>query len=473
MATQPPPSNRILRIGVLQNGRLLEERLFRNRDPITIGDRPRNTFVVIAPELSGSFSLFEVRGGKYLLRFTDQMTGKFVVGSSAVDLAALRAEGKAKKEGAHWVVPLDERARGKITVGDVSILFQFVVAPPLRLAPSLPAHMRGGPLLFLTNVMGLQGVFLGTLLFSAFLQGGGAWYLIERVPPPPRSNSLEDIRDRLVRLLPPAEPDEPEDDEEEAPSEVVEDEPGDAPAEVVQERQPEPVRQQPQEPQPTRTADRIRVDDTQRVQARSALESLVQGVDGGVGGPMAWSATISNASAEDIIGANSQLDTGAGGVVAGNTIGVSSGAEGGVGPVAVVEGGRGSSVAAGANVGQAEGGQRRVEVQARVRGQDVRTAGSGRIDNSALRSFLDRQSRRLQNCYQRELARTPSLRGRVLLEFTVDPGGTISEARIVNTELNDAVSNCILDEVRRWRPGAPEGGSVTVRRTYVFDASGG
>jgi TonB family protein len=94
------------------------------------------------------------------------------------------------------------------------------------------------------------------------------------------------------------------------------------------------------------------------------------------------------------------------------------------------------------------------------------------VDNAALNRYMNRQNARLQNCYNRELASNPSLGGRIQVEFTIDTSGAVSEANLRGNELNDSVGNCILREVRRWRPGSVEGGTVTVRRTYLFEPGG-
>ncbi len=468
MATQN--SQKILRIGIIQNGRIIEERLLRTRESVTVGEGARNSFAIIGNDIPQTHKLFDVRSGAYVLRFTAKMSGRISVGSGAFDLSALRESGKAKSEGDSFAVQLDERSRGKLVVGEATILFQFVNAPPLRLAPTLPTHMRGGPLYFVANVMGLSGVFLVMLLVSAFLQIGSAWYLIERVPPPQRATSLEQLRDQLVNILP-DEPIVPEEEEEEVEAEPEDEGTGEAVAE--EDAEPTPVPERPQQPEPPtevrRRDDTIREEVAQQIQERSALQTLMAGVDNGASTIADFTGTLSNRSAEDIIGSQAQLGTGNGGVVASAGIGISDGSEGTVGRVGIGEGGSGSSLAAEAQPRENTQTERTRAVTGRIRGGESRTAGSGRVDQTQLNRYLNRQNARLQQCYNRELASNPSLAGRIQIEFTIEAGGSVSDASIRNNELNDSVANCILREVRRWRPGEVEGGSVTVRRTYLFE----
>jgi outer membrane biosynthesis protein TonB len=93
----------------------------------------------------------------------------------------------------------------------------------------------------------------------------------------------------------------------------------------------------------------------------------------------------------------------------------------------------------------------------------------GRVDNAGLNRFMNSQNPDLQACYNRELAANPTLSGRVEIEFTIDASGAVSGAHVRGNELNESIADCILGEVRGWHPGFVEGGSVTVRRTYLFE----
>src|SRR5579872_7353008 len=94
--TQPVGTGgKVLRVGIFQGGRSLEERLFRKPTNVTLGQSTKNTFVVPASvELPKSFTLFEHTGKGYALNFTDTMEGRLSLGDSVVDLGQLR-KGKA------------------------------------------------------------------------------------------------------------------------------------------------------------------------------------------------------------------------------------------------------------------------------------------------------------------------------------------------------------------------------------------
>src|SRR5262245_14722907 len=137
------PKLKILRIGIIQGGRIVEERLVRKRESITVGQSAKNMFVVPSEALPRQWLLFEIQANKYIANFADGMDARIAVGNEIISLSQLKQTGKIQKKGPAWVLPLDERSRGKITVGDMTILFQFVTPPPPQPRPQLPASVRG------------------------------------------------------------------------------------------------------------------------------------------------------------------------------------------------------------------------------------------------------------------------------------------------------------------------------------------
>ena len=137
------PRPRILRIGVLLGGKIVEERLIRERTPVTIGQSMRNAFSIPVEGLPLEFTLFAIDDGRYSLRFLPRMDGRLSDRGGQVNtLEALRAKGAAS-HGDYHEIALSESARGKLSLGDLTILFQFVTEPPRQPKPMLPASVRG------------------------------------------------------------------------------------------------------------------------------------------------------------------------------------------------------------------------------------------------------------------------------------------------------------------------------------------
>ena len=186
---------KILRIGIIQGGRIVEERLVRKRENITIGQSAKNTFVVPSEALPRHWKLFELSGNRYVAHFSEGMDARIAVGSEIISLAQLRQAGKIQRHGHSYVLPLDERSRGKIVLGDMTILFQFVTPPPPQPRPQLPASVRGSITSsvdwFFTTIAGLS--FLLHLLLVVYLRNVD-W---------PRKPDIEEIPDRFVKMVTP------------------------------------------------------------------------------------------------------------------------------------------------------------------------------------------------------------------------------------------------------------------------------
>src|SRR5947209_430270 len=89
-AAPPPPGwggpamPKILRIGIIQGARIVEERLVRKRQDVTIGQSTKNMFVIPTEALPKSFTLFEVIGPGYALNFSDGTDGRVSLGDQVL-----------------------------------------------------------------------------------------------------------------------------------------------------------------------------------------------------------------------------------------------------------------------------------------------------------------------------------------------------------------------------------------------------
>lgn len=125
---------RALRIGVLLGGNLVEEKLFtiskRATTPITFGQSLRCSLSVPGDGVPHEHVLFVFDQGRPILRATAAMSGRIAHGDSKTELRA-----------GDIAVPIG--ARGKIVIGDATLLFQELAAAPASPRPVLPASVRG------------------------------------------------------------------------------------------------------------------------------------------------------------------------------------------------------------------------------------------------------------------------------------------------------------------------------------------
>jgi len=105
---------------------------------------------------------------------------------------------------------------------------------------------------------------------------------------------------------------------------------------------------------------------------------------------------------------------------------------------------------------------------------DVEGRGRKSIYRSpeAIQEVLIAHNAAVRYCYERELKRTPTLKGKISVRITVDSNGHVKKAEIVTSTLNNArVERCILARIRLWKDFQPiraEEGDVTFRQTYTF-----
>jgi hypothetical protein len=197
----PEGALKILRIGIIQNGKIVEERLVRKRESVTIGQSTRNTFVVPASNaLPRTFTIFELTPAGYAINFSDQMDGRVSLGDQVVALPALR-QGRAQKKGELWHLLLPERSRGKVVIGDVTVLFQFVTPPPVQPRPQLPPSVRS------SLMQNLDWMLVAVVAASFLMHFGFVIYL--RNIDWPRKPDIEEIPDRFVQMIVPKKIEEP------------------------------------------------------------------------------------------------------------------------------------------------------------------------------------------------------------------------------------------------------------------------
>ena len=80
---------KVLRIGLVHGGRVIEERIIKQRTSVTVGQSEKAMFVIPAQTVPPQFKLFELIGTDYYLNFLDGMTGRVALATGISDIAAL------------------------------------------------------------------------------------------------------------------------------------------------------------------------------------------------------------------------------------------------------------------------------------------------------------------------------------------------------------------------------------------------
>jgi TonB family protein len=451
---------KILRIGVIQNGKIVEERLLRKREAVTIGQSPRNTFVLPAASVPKSYTLFDLRSGTFQLNFRDDMDGRVSVEDAVLDLKSVRERKLAAKKGDGYALTLSEKSRGKVVLGDVTLLFQFVVPPP----PSrlqLPASVKQ------TWFKRFDWTFTSYVLASFIAQVFTiAWGLARDYPPPPKG--IDNGPDRFVEVIVSKRDQAPVQKEQPVEDTAKKSDGGEATAEA----RPAPRAQPKQQEQPKGDSK----DDLKRMQKKVVDNSILKyaGMTASGDGPnivdqlrdAETSAAIANAfdGTSDV---NAGVATGSGRPGRGVVENAGTGTVAGIGDKDLVAAKGGQKVDTGAKAPE-------VAVKGNVAIQKPSEAfGTGSLDQNEIAQQVNRRKGAITACYEKQLKKNPKLAGKVKVQFTILESGRVDEARVIEDSTGDrAVGQCIADNIKRWRFPKPDGGSVTVAYPFLFTPAG-
>jgi hypothetical protein len=434
---------KILRIGVVQGGKVTETRLIRRRDTVTVGAGPSNTFTIQNAGLAASFPLLEVHGGNYSLRFTERMDGRVWQGDDAqVPLAALVTQGMARRSSdGSFTLPLSEQSKGKIQFGDTALMFQFVAPPPEPQKAQLPEVTRGA----WRNV---DRLFYMILAISLGVHFGLVTLISGR-----EINddvSIDEIPDRFAKLIIPEKPTVAQKPKTEAP----------APEEKkVEKKEPPKKVVKKEDDEAAKAARRAKLEQT--VAQRGLLKLL--GADTGNSGAIddVLSSGSSNSDiASALAGAGGVAVANADAIGAGGRKGGGSGKEAGIGDLATQGGGA---------VGLGQKGQTRVSASVSSSAPEVE---SSTLDRDAVARYIKSRNAAIRSCYERELKLNPSLKGKLAMRITISTSGKVSEVEVDEDSLHsDAVASCIRGLIRFWNfPFKPEQDSA-VQFSWNFVAS--
>ncbi len=184
---------KVLRIGVIQAGKIVEERVLPARQTVTLGTGVRNTIVVPLANLPESVVVFAFQGERYVLQFEPGSEGRVQGPQGGADLSALVSQGVAKQSGRICSIPVNEDQRGKLVIADLTLLWQFVTPPAEVPRPVLPKEAKGA------HFKSLDRLFSIVLAVSFAIHSGA--YIALANTELPKEVTLEEIPDRYARVL--------------------------------------------------------------------------------------------------------------------------------------------------------------------------------------------------------------------------------------------------------------------------------
>jgi outer membrane biosynthesis protein TonB len=468
-------AKKILRVGIIQGGRIVEERLIRKREDVSLGTHAKNTFILPSSQLGKSYRLFEAKSDSYLLTFDERMEGRLSVNDQVLDLSSLAKSGNTKKRGGRSQINLDDRSRGKVVIGEFTLLFQFVEKPPVLPRPQLPAAARGG------LSQSVDWLMFNVLLLSFIVQAGmgigldvwwrssGQYLHTEFGAKKTRAYELlkaEVIAEKKEEEEEP-EPEVNEEETDEAEDDTPEPEP--EPKETVKKKAPKVEPKPAKDPQPQKRS-AARIKELKASVTKKTFLHALGSIGEGDGPGNTLGAGLASSTLDD---AFNNLD---GGVA--NADGTTKTF---VGQPQAVKSGKGAYK----GLGKGEAGGSRIKtgavkdkkkkraeikVKFRVRGGSVGgQSGSGRVDKGAVKKVFSRRSGAIKHCYEKALKSNPNVKGKVTIRFQIGTAGRITRSKCTsNTTGSSAICQCILGKVKSWRFPSPEGGPVTFSYPFIL-----
>lgn len=434
------PLPKALRVGVVQDRKVVMERLFRAGELVTIGENPKCALHLPDAGLGQRHELFIPRGEGFVLNVPETVSGAVQQKEEPIrTLEAYVQAGLGTKKGNLLNIPLTEHHKGKLTAGNITLLFQFVAPPPEPMRAINPADFRPrlvdeDDALFLA----LLGVFwvIGSTL--------AVWAWITPVPDRLDLDAVDDavalvVDQKIEKVVLPDTPTEQTTDQGKKPEDTSKAAASTKATDAKPDRPPGPA-------------------SIEQVTRKSALLQAL-GTDGDAGG--AASDFLGDESAQRIA-LDAALNGVSGAQMATNqNIGMKGGGGGGRDDAKV-----GLGIATGGTA-QTGTGVATVVKKPKVEYGNV-DADADEGDANSIPAVVRKNSGRVQSCVEQSLKVNPSMSGRVVVSFSV-AAGKVTEATVSsNTTGDDALGQCIARSIRSIR--FPE--DLTARAEVPFAVSG-
>jgi TonB family protein len=449
MSVQTGP--KVLRIGLVQSGRVVEERIIKQRTTVTVGSNERAVFVIPSQAIPPMFKLFELIGSDYHLNFVDGMMGRVALASGITDLAAMK--GQAKRVNNVYQIKLTEEARGKVVVGETTFLFQFVAPPPVQPRPQLPLAVKGG----LAGQIDWSLTIIAAFSFLLHFGIVGAMYSDWMDPVVGDDLNVAGLVDMMKNIPAPPVPETPTDNTATAATATA----------ATATKSPSGGGKSGGQTGASKSAGSV--GDKQAAALAAQAEAMQMQMLAALGGGSAVQGALNRSDIPpvDLSGAAA---SGAG--VAHGTGDLKVGGGGG----AIQGGGKGSGLGGlgggtkGSGDGNSAGSERKVEGPK----GDAQLGGStATVPISGADRVIAGLRARFRQCYQTGLNSDPSMSGKVVITAKVGPNGEVADASVSsNSGLSPSVAACIANVVKRASFDPPGGGGSTLNIPVTFVQQG-
>jgi hypothetical protein len=436
---------KVLRIGLVQGGRVIEERVIKQRTHVNVGTNEKNMFVVSGAGAPATFRLFELVGTDYHLNFVDGMSGRVALQTGVNDLDSLKGQAKRGPQG--YQVKLSEDARGKVVVGDTTFLFQFVAPPPVQPRPQLPVSVQSG----VSSQIDWQFTIIAAFSFLFHFGAIGMLYSDWMDTNVNEDLTIAGLLDTMKTLPPP--PPVPPPDEDKSTT-------GDTTGADNAEKKGGGEKKGGAQGGPGKSGPGT-MSSSERAALSNELDKLDLATMGSLGGQGPATAGVLHSGSDLPGGALEQMASSGAGVGASGGSGLNLGGGGGGtvrpgaagGGLAAVGNTGGGSTASGGTETKVQGPKGNANASAQVSGGQVGNAS--RVVAGMRAGF--------RACYNQGLASNPDMSGGVHVTAQIGPNGEVRSASASpNGSISGAVASCIAARVRSAQFDPPQGGAATI-----------
>ncbi len=437
MVTSKPREPKVLRVAVVVDQLVCDEIHQHEAGSISVGSDYRSDVVLFGSSAPPQHQLFDYRQGAYFLDLPAHVRGKVSMGRKSFTIGSLR---KRFAKGDKLRVKLSPRAKGKLLIGDSTILFQF--SKPKVLPPRLPFPVQFKPRI--DQFWGRRE--LSTMAVSAL--GLGSYFTWAANAEYDSGFDLDEIDERFVRAMGLVEkPDEPEIPEEEEDDALAEED-EDKEEEIKEKPKPEPKKldKKPekfskQAMKQARNVGIARVLGTYGGPGEGSVLDVIESTENNLGDLFAQGMTTTMLADG---GAITPFVPGGEGISLGGSMAGTEGFDMGEGPAL-------------------EKKQDKRERKVKARTKATKTDVFGDVDKKGVRAYINRRTGALRYCYEKALGPRPGLAGKMTYTIAISTMGNVTSVAIEEDTVGDgSVKACTQAKIKGWRfPQAEDSAEVT------------
>ncbi len=446
-----------LRCTLVWEQAIMDERMFAPASKVFVGESHKNTFVLQAPGLNNQHCLFHHTASGTLLYLLPGMLGKVRIAGQVREATEMACDSAvAEQDGDAYRYALSEGDQGVLVFGRVGLAFALV-SDPGRTPPARVGQIMGAD----PFTVKLFGVVVALILLTAFVSR-----LLAVAPP---EYTVEQLPERMVSL-------------------VVED--PEARREFREEMQRIRKEKKKAEAQKKKETPKQAAQKTANKYKKIRKKVSAKGMVGAIAKARKKKGALRDVLGKGDLGmslnsAVRKLDrgmatarvltsTGVGGIeirtLAGRHGTVEANGEG-------LDEEMPATGRTGRRVGRESRLAERRETEVRVSmPSSAATVTGGVLSKKQISDVVMRNKGAVRYCYESQLMRYPTLRGKVVVDFIIDTGGRVTKVKVPTNTLSqqgakDKVGRCLIKFISRWRFPKPKGGKVRVIYPFTFGRS--